>query len=54
MSAIPHYGVSRKSLVKRTFFLRQAAERATDPEFKALWERKKSELLVKHRRISMN
>ena len=34
-----------KSLAHRMFFLRRAAERAENPEFKELWENKQKELL---------
>ena len=35
----------KKSLVKRIYFLRQAQERAQNPEMKELWESKKDELM---------
>tara|TARA_B100001059_G_scaffold13044_1_gene10471 strand:- start:812 stop:967 length:156 start_codon:yes stop_codon:yes gene_type:complete len=44
MSAIP-LRVERKSITKRIFFLRQAQERAQDPEMKKLWESKKEKLM---------
>ena len=47
MSAIP-IRVEPKSLTRRIFFLRQAQERAQDPEMKKLWESKKDELMVKY------
>ena len=47
MSAIP-LRVERKSITKRIFFLRQAQERAQDPEMKKLWESKKEELMAKY------
>lgn len=47
MSAIP-LRMPRKDLTKRIFFLRQAQERAQDPEIKKLWESKKEELMAKY------
>jgi hypothetical protein len=47
MSAIP-LRMPRKDLTKRIFFLRQAQERAQDPEIKKLWESKKEELIAKY------
>jgi len=38
----------KKSLVKRIFFLRQAEQRAQNPEMKKLWESKKQELLTNY------
>jgi|TARA_B100000927_G_C16319094_1_gene410615 hypothetical protein len=38
----------KKSIVKRIFFLRQAQERAQNPEMKKLWESKKEELLTNY------
>ena len=39
--------LERRDIVKRLFFLRQAEERATDPDFKAMWSLKRRELLQK-------
>ena len=38
----------KKSLVKRIYFLRQAQERAQNPEWKAMWELKKEQLMTKY------
>jgi len=38
----------KKSLVKRIFFLRQAEQRAQNPEMKKLWDSKKQELLTNY------
>ena len=38
----------KKSLTRRIFFLRQAQERAQNPEMKKLWESKKEELLTNY------
>ena len=38
----------KKSLVKRIFHLRQAQERAQNPEWKAMWELKKEQLMTKY------
>ena len=51
MSVIP-LKVEPKSLTKRIFFLRQAMNRAQDPEMKKLWESKKDELMVKYMKNS--
>ena len=40
--------LQKKSLVKRIFFLRQAQERTQNPEWKAMWESKKEELMSKY------
>ena len=40
--------LQKKSLVKRIFFLRQAQERAQNPEWKAMWESKKEEPMSKY------
>ena len=51
MSAIP-IRLEPKSLTKRIFCLRQAMNRAQDPEMKKLWESKKYELMVKYMKNS--
>jgi hypothetical protein len=46
MAIVKPWKFDKKNVVKRIFFLRQAQERATDPEFKKLWESKKEELMT--------
>lgn len=41
----------KKNLVKRIFFLRQAQERAQDPQMKKMWESKKEELMTEYMNI---
>ena len=38
----------KKSLVKRIFHLKQAQKRAKNPEWKAMWELKRKELMTKY------
>jgi len=45
MSYFKNVEVQKKALSKRIFFLRQAEDRASDPEMKKIWESKKEELM---------
>jgi hypothetical protein len=44
---------TRRSIVKRLFFLRQAENRATDPSFKAMWYFKRTQLLNKYEKLGI-